>query len=190
MPHRTPEALIVCPQRLTRELLGVLLAQQCGLRVAGQFERLEDCRVPASARLLIWDEAGRSTDDHGRALNRLRAAAPALRIVTFNSQSCSLEEFVALVRGFIEWPGPVREQLTRPECEVLLGVAGGLRNSDIARRLRRSSKTVEKHRANLQRKLGLRNVAQLTAFAIQAGLLPADAILSGPQLARYRPAAR
>jgi DNA-binding NarL/FixJ family response regulator len=60
----------------------------------------------------------------------------------------------------------------------MLAVAAGLRNADIARRMRRSSKTVEKHRANALRKLGFRNVAQLTAYAIRYRLLDMDAILA------------
>jgi len=37
--------------------------------------------------------------------------------------------------------------------------------------LKRSVKTVEKHRANLMRKLQLHNVADVTRFAMQSGLL-------------------
>jgi DNA-binding NarL/FixJ family response regulator len=70
------------------------------------------------------------------------------------------------------------EQLTPLEAEVLLAVASGQRNAEIARHMRRSSKTVEKHRANLLRKLGFRNVAQLTAYAIRHGLLNTEAILT------------
>jgi len=189
MPGKSSEALIVCAQRLTGELLCVLLAQHCGVRVAGQYSRLEDCRVPASVRLLLLDQGGQVSEESGRAITRLRASSPELRIVSFDSQHTTLEEMIALVRGFVELPAIVRERLTKLESEVLLGVAAGLRNADIARRMRRSSKTVEKHRANLQRKLGLRNAAQLTAFAIQAGMLRPEAILS-PALTRSRPSSR
>jgi len=41
---------------------------------------------------------------------------------------------------------------------------------------------VEKHRANLLRKLGFRNVAQLTAYALRHGLLDADAIIARRQI--------
>jgi DNA-binding NarL/FixJ family response regulator len=186
MPSRSAEALIVCAQRLTGELLCVLLAQYCGVRVAGRYSRLEDCRVPASVRLLLLDHEGQESVEKSRVISRLRASSPELRIVSFDSQNTTIDEMVALVRGFVDLPAAVRDRLTRLECEVLLGVAAGMRNADIARRMRRSSKTVEKHRANLQRKLGLRNVAQLTAFAIQAGMLRPEAILT-PAAARSRP---
>ena len=70
-----------------------------------------------------------------------------------------------------------RNPLTPQEQEVLVLLALGRRTSDIAEGLRRSPKTIEKHRASLQRKLGLRGPAQLTAYAIHAGLISAQRIL-------------
>ncbi len=71
--------------------------------------------------------------------------------------------------------GPPRplDQLTGREREVLRGVAQGLSTKEIAARLDISARTVETHRANLMRKLGLRSVARLTQFAIREGLLEA-----------------
>jgi DNA-binding CsgD family transcriptional regulator len=189
MPSRIPEAVIVSPLRLARELLSVLLAQRCGVRVAGQYSRLEDCVLTTSIGVLIWDHPGAGGEET-RALARLRASFPRLRTISIDSNTAYTEEVVSLVRGLVDYPGAVREQLTRLECEVLLGVASGLRSADIARRMRRSCKTVEKHRANVQRKLGLRNVAQLTAYAIQSGLLKPTAILANSPLARARPPGR
>jgi len=45
--------------------------------------------------------------------------------------------------------------------------------------LRLSVKTVEKHRANLMRKLELHNTAAVTLFAVRNGLLPADESFEG-----------
>ncbi|MGI9333637.1 MAG: response regulator [Gammaproteobacteria bacterium] len=56
--------------------------------------------------------------------------------------------------------------LTLREREVLKLVAEGMRNKEIARFLSISPKTVEKHRYNVMRKLGLRNIADVTAYAI------------------------
>jgi DNA-binding NarL/FixJ family response regulator len=53
------------------------------------------------------------------------------------------------------------------EREILKLVAEGFGNRQVANHLSRSIKTVEKHRANLMRKLNLRNVAMLTAYAIK-----------------------
>lgn len=56
--------------------------------------------------------------------------------------------------------------LTEREREVMQCVASGLRTREIAQRLSLSHKTVEKHRSNLMRKLGLRSAAAVAAYAI------------------------
>jgi DNA-binding NarL/FixJ family response regulator len=65
----------------------------------------------------------------------------------------------------------VWDTLTQREREVLKLVAEGKSNKEIAAFLFLSSKTVEKHRAKLMSKLGLRNAASLTAYAIEKGLV-------------------
>ena len=50
-------------------------------------------------------------------------------------------------------------------------VAEGLRNKAIADYLCISIKTVEKHRANLMKKLDLHSVSALTAFAMEKGMI-------------------
>ena len=65
----------------------------------------------------------------------------------------------------------VWDTLTQREREVLKLVAEGKSNKAIAEFLFLSAKTVEKHRAKLMAKLGMRNAAALTAYAIQKGLI-------------------
>ena len=65
----------------------------------------------------------------------------------------------------------VWDTLTQREREVLKLVAEGKSNKAIAEYLYLSAKTVEKHRAKLMAKLGMRNAASLTAYAIQKGLV-------------------
>jgi len=65
----------------------------------------------------------------------------------------------------------VWDTLTQREREVLKLVAEGKSNKAIAEFLFLSAKTVEKHRATLMSKLGMRNAAALTAYAIQKGLV-------------------
>ncbi|HEY4973852.1 MAG TPA: response regulator transcription factor [Steroidobacteraceae bacterium] len=79
---------------------------------------------------------------------------------------------------------PVRASgVTGREREILAMIAGGWSNKRIARKLQRSVKTVEKHRANLMRKLRLHNVADVTRFALQSGLLSSDSHpADGPQM--------
>lgn len=59
--------------------------------------------------------------------------------------------------------------LTEREREIMQCVASGLRTREIAERLSLSEKTVEKHRSNLMRKLGLRSAAAVAAYAIAKG---------------------
>ncbi len=65
----------------------------------------------------------------------------------------------------------VYDSLTHREREVLKLVAEGKRNRFIAGFLSLSVKTVEKHRSNLMSKLGVHNAAEMTAYAIEKGLL-------------------
>lgn len=54
-------------------------------------------------------------------------------------------------------------QLTARECEVLRGIAAGAQNKQIAIDLGISIRTVEQHRAQVMRKMGVRTVAELLA---------------------------
>jgi two-component system nitrate/nitrite response regulator NarL len=62
-------------------------------------------------------------------------------------------------------------QLTARERQVLVGVAQGHTNREIAQQLGISHRTVETHRESLMRKLGVRTVAGLTRLALEAGLV-------------------
>jgi DNA-binding NarL/FixJ family response regulator len=71
--------------------------------------------------------------------------------------------------------------VTARERQVLTRIAAGLSNKAVARELNLSVKTIEKHRANLMRKLALHNAADITRFALghhlvaQEGNAPPDA---------------
>ena len=64
---------------------------------------------------------------------------------------------------------PVR--LTARELQILKLIAEGLHNRQIATRIHRSIKTVEKHRQNLHTKLSTHEVAGLTRYALAVGLM-------------------
>ena len=63
------------------------------------------------------------------------------------------------------------ESLSSREREVLKLIGEGHTNQEAADYLVISVKTVEKHRSNLMKKLGIHNIAKLTAFAIEKGLV-------------------
>jgi DNA-binding NarL/FixJ family response regulator len=58
-------------------------------------------------------------------------------------------------------------QLTTREQEVLQHIANGESNKQIARELDLSVRTVETHRLNIKRKLGIEGQAELIKFAVQ-----------------------
>ena len=62
------------------------------------------------------------------------------------------------------------ECLTRREAEILRMLAHGYSNREIAERLNVSTKTVETHRSNMNRKLSLRNTVDLIRFAAAHGI--------------------
>lgn len=78
-----------------------------------------------------------------------------------------------LVEALREKPAgaAVLEQLTTRERDVLVRVARGHQNKEIASELGISVRTVESHRDSLMRKTGLRNTAALTRLALESGLL-------------------
>jgi len=79
----------------------------------------------------------------------------------------------ALIREYLErGPGDVPDDpLTPRESEVVKLIAEGLTSREIAGVLTIAEKTVERHRANVLDKLGLRDRVALTRYAIRRGLI-------------------
>ncbi|MEU1487508.1 response regulator transcription factor [Streptomyces sp. NPDC005752] len=81
----------------------------------------------------------------------------------------------ALIRNYLDRVrdgGDVPDRaITEREEEILKLVAEGHSSKEIAGMLVISVKTVERHRANLLQKLGLRDRLELTRYAIRAGLI-------------------
>jgi two-component system NarL family response regulator len=64
-----------------------------------------------------------------------------------------------------------REQLTNREQTILLQLAQGQSNREVAEALDISVRTVETHRKNIKRKLGISSTAGLTRYAMEHGVL-------------------
>jgi two-component system, NarL family, response regulator NreC len=73
-----------------------------------------------------------------------------------------------------ETSGDPYDTLTTREREVLQLTAEGHSGTEISNRLFISPRTVESHRANLMRKLGVRNQKELIRYAVQRGFLPKE----------------
>ncbi|MDX2485635.1 MAG: response regulator transcription factor [Pseudodonghicola sp.] len=67
--------------------------------------------------------------------------------------------------------GDGREQLTGREQTILLQLAQGKSNKQVAQALEISVRTVETHRKNIKRKLGISSTAGLTRYALEHGVL-------------------
>ena len=65
----------------------------------------------------------------------------------------------------------MRESLTSREQTVLLQLAQGKSNKEVAGTLNISVRTVETHRKNIKRKLGISSTAGLTRYALEHGVL-------------------
>jgi DNA-binding NarL/FixJ family response regulator len=69
-------------------------------------------------------------------------------------------------------------ELTSREREVLVSIAEGQSNKEIANRLGIGVRTIETHRERIMRRLGIHSVAGLTKYAIANGLVSLEA---GPE---------
>ena len=76
-----------------------------------------------------------------------------------------------LLRRDVESQEPPADELTPREQEVLTLIAQGLSNTEIAEQLVISSKTVDRHRENIMRKLNLHNRVDLVKYALRKGLI-------------------
>jgi DNA-binding NarL/FixJ family response regulator len=81
----------------------------------------------------------------------------------------------AIIRDYLDGLArgetPPEDPLTAREMEVVKLIAEGHTSEEIAEMLVLSSKTVERHRANVLGKLGMRNRVELTRYAIRRGLV-------------------
>jgi len=103
----------------------------------------------------------------------LQAIQTAHRGEIFLSSSISRQSVDEYNRR-AEKTGKKDELLTGREREVLQMVAEGCSNREIASRLHITIKTVEAHRGHLMDKLGLRSIAELTRYALRAGIIDMD----------------
>jgi DNA-binding NarL/FixJ family response regulator len=104
-----------------------------------------------------------------------RVLVDAVRSVAAGESFLTNAAEASLVRSWRDEPGRVApdEPLTAREQEVLKLIAEAHTNREIAEVLHLSEKTVESHRGNLLRKLGMRDRVELVRYAIRRGLIEA-----------------
>lgn len=106
-----------------------------------------------------------STDDLVRAIHEAAAGR------RFLSQAVAGPLIEALLNPAADVSADSYEALTTREREVLNLAAEGRSNPEIASRLFISRRTVETHRANLLRKLGLKSQTDLVRYAVDRGII-------------------
>jgi DNA-binding NarL/FixJ family response regulator len=159
-------------------VLDISMPGQSGLEVAAQL------RGSSAARVLILSMHNNAeyvlesvrAGAHGYLLKDTAASElrSAIRAVCRGESYFSppvASRLTAAVRGEQALQRSQLDQLTGREREVLLGIARGRTNKEIAAELGISHRTVETHRESLMRKLQIHTVAELTRFAIGAGVV-------------------
>jgi two-component system response regulator NreC len=98
----------------------------------------------------------------------------AVRAVLAGQRHLCPRSMAHVVHGYLDESKkqqPAGIGITAREREVLAMIANGQSNKHMAMTLNLSIKTIEKHRANLMRKLGLTNLADATRFALENGII-------------------
>jgi DNA-binding NarL/FixJ family response regulator len=105
-----------------------------------------------------------STIDEQVAVTTVRAGAEDIVLKrNLNRLSSAIEAALAVRRRL--------RKLTPRQLEVLRLVAVGHTTREIARRLKISAKTVESHRGEVMKRLGMHDVVALVRYAIRVGLV-------------------
>lgn len=174
-------------ERALREEVDLVVLDVAMPRMTGLQAARELCRRRPGARALILS----MHDNEQYFFEALRAGASGYVLKSAADRDL-VEACRAVMRGepFIYPPavrGIVRDLLERGlegdesdvslltprESEVVKLIAEGRTNREIAAELTISEKTVERHRANILGKLGMRDRVELTRYAIRRGLIEA-----------------
>jgi DNA-binding NarL/FixJ family response regulator len=95
----------------------------------------------------------------------------AIRAIERGEPFLTPEAQRTLIKDVLERGSSGEEELTPREEEIVKLVAEANTSKEIAELLHLSEKTVENHRANAMRKLGMRDRVELVRYAIRRGLI-------------------
>jgi DNA-binding NarL/FixJ family response regulator len=199
-------AFLGVPHKLGERVLGVLSIRSH--RAQGFSE--EDLSIVSAfaAQAALALENARLFAEERRAEEALRDARDRLQAiigVTGSSAADLVRAIRAVAEGARQLSPPLPEEmmeayaqravppgldlyrtLTQREREVLHPTAEGQTSAQIGTRLNISPRTVEVHRANLMRKLGLRGQSNLVRYAVGRGILTVD-VSPIPRRENFRP---
>ncbi|MCX5065782.1 response regulator transcription factor [Micromonospora lupini] len=113
-------------------------------------------------------------------VNAVRVIAAGDALLSPRATRGLLSRFIHRIRPTTRPRLPALDLVTEREMEILILVAHGLSNDDIARRLRVSPLTVKTHVNRTMMKVNARDRAQLVVIAYQNGLVEAGDTLPDP----------
>ncbi len=102
----------------------------------------------------------------------------AIEVVSSGKTFFSPEVARLTLDQFVRGPGPAGSSVTQRERQVLIAIAEGLSNKEIACRLDVGVRTVETHRERIMRKLNIHSIAGLTKYALAKGWITLPAIVA------------
>jgi DNA-binding NarL/FixJ family response regulator len=150
-----------------RELRKVCPATRIVLLTAHGTEEYIRAGLDAEADGYVLKDSG-----HGELLTAIRTVAAGKQYLCNAVSSLVLATYLHRgARGSAQDP---LSGITGRERQVLTRIACGHSNKNVARDLNLSVKTIEKHRANLMRKLHLHNAADITRFALNHHLVASE----------------
>jgi DNA-binding NarL/FixJ family response regulator len=171
------EAIEACAEGVDLAILDIAMPRMTGLQAAREISR----RHPTVRTLILsmYDneqylfealKAGASGYVLKSVADRdlLNAVRSAMRDEPFLYPAA----VTALIREYLSHaPEPPDRLLTPREEEIIKLIAEGYSSKQIAKTLTISTKTVDRHRANILAKLGMRDRLELTKYAIRIGLV-------------------
>lgn len=149
---------------LVRELRKLCPAARIVLLTAHASEEYIRAGLDARADGYVLKDAG-----HNELITAIRAVAQGQQFLCKAVATRVVATY--LNRGDTFAKQDPLHSVTSRERQVLTRIAYGHSNKIVARELNLSVKTVEKHRANLMRKLSLHNAADVTRFALNHRLM-------------------
>jgi DNA-binding NarL/FixJ family response regulator len=173
---------VIAEAESAERILAVIADNPCDVLLLDlQMDRsaLEDVASLAQLTRVIVLTASERIED---ALAALRSGARAIVQKRFAIETL-IEALRAVAEGLV-WMPPVLQaaltaqlgepsdkQLTAREREIVRYVSLGLRNGEVATRLRISEGTVKTHMNNIFHKLSLRDRVELALYALRVGLI-------------------
>jgi NarL family two-component system response regulator LiaR len=169
------------------------LLRDAGMRIATERVQSEDGLASALGDFepdIVLSEYSLPLLDYRTTLKVVQTISPGTPVIVMSGPlrdedtgSCvraGAESFIsklnagmlpAAIRAAVEAREPL-SRLTSRQIEVMRLVASGYRTNEVAEVLKLSAKTVESHRHQLMRKLGLVRTTCLIRYAIRVGFMP------------------